>query len=331
MIIKILTYIIISFLLFLIISKISYNYNLLDKPNKRSVHIRPTAYTGGVALSLIFIFSIKIFNTIPTLDLILSMGFLIALVGFIDDKFTLNAGGKLSLQIFPIAYLVIIENLALNNIGDYNFFKLNLSSFSIPFTLISILLLVNSFNYFDGHDGTLTISTSSVLIILFFLISDENIRLFLITIFIPLLIFLLFNFSTFNLTKLFLGDSGSLLLGFVISFTLIFGALEKLVHPILLAFSISIFVYEFLSINIIRLINKKNIFLADKNHLHHVIFNYNKSLFKTNFFIFFLNIFLFTIGYISFLLIGSLASMVIFIIFFTIYFILRKKYFYHFN
>ena len=185
---------------------------------------------------------------------------------------------------------------------------------------------MNSFNYFDGIDGTLAISTIYVISILFFLIPDHNMRLFLIIIFIPLLIFLLFNFSVFNLPKLFLGDSGSLLLGFVISFTLIFVAKEKLVHPILLAFSISIFVYEFLSINIIRLKNKKNLFLANQDHLHHKLFKYNQSIFQTNLSIFILNIFLFLIGYISYLLIGPLASIIIFIILFNIYLILRNKY-----
>ena len=54
-----------------------------------------------------------------------------------DDKYNLNVGGKLSLQIIPILYLIIFENLFLTNLGEYNYFKLTLGAFSIPFTLIS--------------------------------------------------------------------------------------------------------------------------------------------------------------------------------------------------
>jgi len=260
------------------------------------------------------------------LNLILSIAFLIGIVGFVDDKYNLNVGSKLSLQVIPIIYLIIIENLSLNHMGNYNYFKLELNSFSVPFTLLAILFLINSFNYFDGLDGVLSFLTISTLGILFFLTPNENIKLFLIIILIPILIFLCFNFSIFKLPKLFLGDSGSLLLGFIIAFTLIYLSIQKIIHPILLAFSISIFVYEFLSVNLIRLKNKKNIFSAGQDHLHHLLFKNTKSIFKTNLFISLANIICFIIGYISFLLISPLASLILFIILFIIFFILRNMY-----
>ena len=327
MIINILIYSLISFLAFFSISKVSYNLNLIEIPNKRKIHLKATAYTGGIGLSLIYIFALFLFDfSSEKLNFILSTAFLIGIVGFVDDKYDLNAGGKLSLQIIPIIYLIILENLSLNSIGSYNYFKLELNSFSIPFTLIAILFLINSFNYFDGLDGVLSFSIISTLAILFFLIPNENIKLFLIIILIPILFFLCFNFSIFKLPKLFLGDSGSLLLGFVIAFTLIYLSIEKIVHPILLAFSVSIFAYEFLSINIIRLKNKKKIFDAGQDHLHHLLFKYTKSIFQTNLFISLANIILFIFGYTSFLLISPLASLILFIILFIIFFILRNKY-----
>ena len=111
-------------------------------------------------------------------------------------------------------------------------------------------------------------------------------------------------------------------------FSLIYSllAIENLSHPILLAFSVSIFVYEFISINLIRLKNKSNLFIAGQDHLHHQLFQYTNSIFQTNLFIFLANIILFMIGYISFLLINPMASLIFFIIFFIIYFILRNKY-----
>ena len=322
----IIVYSLVSFLILFSVSAISYKLNLLDIPNKRKMHLKPTAYTGGLALCFIYIFAIFLFN-FPSqkLNLILSIAFLIAVVGFIDDKYSLNVGGKLSLQIIPIIYLILLENFNLNQIGDYDYFNLELNSFSVPFTLLSVMFLINSFNYFDGLDGTLSFVTISVLGILFFLIPDEKTQLYLITILLPILIFLCFNFSIFKLPKLFFGDSGSLLLGFIISFTIIYLANQKIVHPILLAFSISIFVYEFLSINLIRIINKKKIFSAGVDHLHHILLKKNKSLFLTNFLISIMNIIFFIFGYLSFKFINPLTSLILFLVLFIIFFILRKK------
>ena len=323
----IIVYSLVSFLILFSVSAISYKLNLLDIPNKRKMHLKPTAYTGGLALCFIYVFAIFLFN-FPSqkLDLILSIAFLIGVVGFIDDKYSLNVGGKLSLQIIPIIYLILLENFNLNQIGDYDYFKLELNSFSVPFTLLSVMFLINSFNYFDGLDGTLSFVTISVLSILFFLIPNEKTQLFLITILLPILIFLCFNFSIFKLPKLFFGDSGSLLLGFIISFTVIYLANQKIVHPILLAFSISIFAYEFLSINLIRIINNKGIFRAGLDHLHHILLKKNKSLLLTNFLISTMNIIFFIFGYLSFKFINPLASLILFIFFFIIFFMIRKKF-----
>jgi len=320
-------YSLVSFLTLFSISKFSYNYKFLDVPNKRKIHSNPVAYTGGLALCCIYIFSIYLFDfSNQKLDLILSIAFLIGIVGFIDDKYDLNTGGKLSLQIFPIIYLILQESLTLNQIGDYDYFKVELGTFSIPFSLLCVIFLINAFNYFVGLDGTLSFSSVSVLCILIFLTLNNNTHLFLIIIMMPILIFLCFNFSIFNLPKLFLGDSGSLLLGFIISFTIIYLANQKVVHPILLAFSISIFAYEFLSINLIRIINNKGIFRAGLDHLHHILLKKNKSLLLTNFLISTMNIIFFIFGYLSFKFINPLASLILFIFFFIIFFIIRKKF-----
>ena len=148
---SILFYSILCFLLLLSIALISYKLNLVDLPNKRKIHSRPTAHTGGISISIIYIFAIPIFNIAgKDLNLILSIGFLIAVLGLIDDNYNLNVGGKLSLQIIPIFYLIVFESMGLTQIGDYNWFNLNLGTFSIPFTLICVLFLINSFKLYPA-------------------------------------------------------------------------------------------------------------------------------------------------------------------------------------
>jgi UDP-GlcNAc:undecaprenyl-phosphate GlcNAc-1-phosphate transferase len=323
----IIIYSILSLLLLFFSGKISYHIGLVDVPIKRKLHSKATVYTGGITISFILVLSILLLETYNNyFNIILSIAFLISIIGLIDDKFNLNVGGKLSLQIIPIFYLIVFENLIIHQLGDYVYFKLELGAFKLPFTLICILFLINSFNYFDGLDGTLSFSSITVLAILYFLNPDQSFRFYLITILIPLSIFLCFNFSIFKLPKMFLGDSGSLMLGFVISFILIYLANYTLIHPILLAWTVSIFVYEFLSINLIRLKNRANPFKAGKDHLHHILLNKTKSVFSTNFIIMSINIVFFTIGYFSLSLISPLASLIVFISLFIIFYIFRNKY-----
>ena len=194
--------------------------------------------------------------------------------------------------------------------------------------------MINAFNYFDGIDGNLGFTTISTLLILYFLImnqnhyliNEQNTQFFLIAITIPIIIFLLFNFSFLKFPKIFLGDSGSLLLGFIISFILIFFAKEKLIHPILLAWTVVIFVYEFLSINIIRLKNNQKLFKAGQDHLHHILLKKSKSILVTNFIISLSNIVLFIVGYFSYLFISQLISLMVFVTLFFVFLLIRYKF-----
>ncbi len=320
-------YSLLTFFILFLSAKFGYYFNLIDKPNKRKIHSRPTAYTGGIAISVILLLAIKFFDYSDNdLSIIISISFLVSCVGLIDDKYNLSVSNKLSLQIIPIFFLVVIKFLKIEDLGYYYYFHTDLGAFEIPFTLICVLFLINAFNYFDGLDGSLSIVSLSVLLILIFLIPKQNFQLFLLLIILPNLIFLLFNFSLFNLPKLFLGDSGSLLLGFLISFILIYLAKNNSTHPILLAWSVSIFVYEFLSINIIRLKNRQNLFAPGKDHLHHLLFNRTKSLTITNLILFVMNIIFFILGYLTFFILNPLASLILFIFIFVIFIIFRNKY-----
>ena len=101
----IIIYSLLSFLILFLCGKVSYKLNLLDHPNKRKVHSKATAYTGGFAISVILLFSIFLFTVSDkNLNIILSIAFLISIIGLIDDKYNLDVSSKLSLQIIPIFY-----------------------------------------------------------------------------------------------------------------------------------------------------------------------------------------------------------------------------------
>ncbi len=324
---NIIIYSLVSLIFFFLSAKISYRLNFVDYPNNRKIHSKATSYAGGISISLSLFFSILLFDVFNNIiNTMLLISFFVSLIGLVDDKFDLNPGVKISIQIIPILYLIIHQDLTLNKLGNYGYFAFNLEFFKIPLTLTCVLFLINSFNYFDGMDGTLSFTSISTLVILFFLIPNQSFHKFLIIILIPLVIFLFFNFSFFKLPKMFLGDSGSLTLGFIISFILIYAANKNFAHPILLAWTVAIFVYEFLSINFIRLKNNKKLFKPSQDHLHHVLFKITNSIFLTNFLIIFLNIILFTIGYLSFKIVNPFTSLILFISLFTFFLFFRNKY-----
>ena len=325
---KLLLYSLISLLLLLFFTALSYKLNLVDIPNKRKIHKKPIAFTGGIGLGFSYITLSFLYNFSNVgLSYIISISLLISIFGLIDDKFNISLSSKLSLQSLPILMIIFFDNQTLNTLGVYYNISINLNTFSVPITLLSVLFLINSANYFDGTDGSLVCTSMSTFLILFFLIDDVEIKKFIILIVIPMSIFLLFNFSLFGLPKLFLGDSGSWLIGLLISFLLINFANNYFIHPILLAWSISLLIYEFISINYLRLKSKTKIFKASKDHLHHVLFLKSKSILFTNLALMIFNLVLFFIGYSSYLFFNSAISLLFFIIFYLIYFGVRKKFY----
>ena len=100
----IIIYSLVAFFILFLSAKIGYSLNLIDKPNNRKIHTRPIAYTGGIAISIILLLAIKLFDVDKSLNLIISISFLISCIGLIDDKYNLKVGSKLSLQIVPIFF-----------------------------------------------------------------------------------------------------------------------------------------------------------------------------------------------------------------------------------
>ena len=318
---------VISLLFFLVIGKLSVKLNLLDKPNKRKIHKNPTPYTGGLVIALIFLLIVFISDfSEKNLNNLLIGSFTIAIFGLLDDKYSLNVGSKLILQLFPIVYLVFFSEILLENLGNYPFIgNLELGSFSFVFTILSVYFLINATNYLDGLDGIVAINFLISLLSLFLFKKNLNADFsnFIIFVSIPFFVFLIFNFSLFNFKKIFLGDSGSFLVGYTLSFIMILAFTKYEVDISLISWSLSFLVYEFLSVNILRIYRNKPVFKPSMDHIHHLIFKYNNSLIKTNIFIVSIQLILIFFGYIIFRLFGDNVSAIIFILFFPIFLILR--------
>ncbi len=319
---NIITFIIISVIGLYVTNIISKKFNLFDYPNKKKIHLIKTPNIGGLAIILLIILSFSIYNYSNEILTIFSLSIVVIVIGFVDDLLNFRAITKLLLIAIPVT-LFVYNVSDVQSLGSFLTYDLNLGNFSFIFAFMCMLLLINATNYIDGLDGLLSL----LAIISFFGIislipkSDWN---SLIPILCFLSIFLFFNLGI--LPKQFLGDSGSLCLGFLLSsFSIYYTQVLEYINPTIIIWFLAFYVFEFLTINIIRVRKNKSIFKKDLNFIFNVL---NKKINKIN------TLIICSLIQIFFLINGILlnyfelfnVSLIIFIIYFLVYLILRIKY-----
>ena len=142
-------------LIFLSIFFISKKLEFYDKPNKRKIHSSKILNTGGVIIYIFYLILVNFFEFNHNIELIISIGFFVCIIGFIDDRINLNPSIKIIFILIPSVYL-IYNGISLNDLGSYEHIGiLNLGKFQIPFLILASGLLINATNYIDGIDGLL--------------------------------------------------------------------------------------------------------------------------------------------------------------------------------
>lgn len=320
------------FLTFVLI-KLSYSVKLLDYPNKRKLHKNATPLIGGISISVVYVTIVFTTNfEYELLNYIFSYSLIISLLGLLDDKYHCKPLEKLILQSIPI-FILISKGLYLTDIGNYNFFgKINLGSYSEIFTFFCCLLIVNAFNYTDGVDGLL--SSLFVNIILTFslyclILNEFQMAKHLLYFVIPVFIFIFFNLSIFNLPKIFLGDSGSLMLGYIVGFLMIFLYIKLKIPVTLLIWPIALILFDFLSTNLIRIIKKKKVFAPSNDHLHNQLMKkLNLSKIKLNIAVNLMTTFFTLFGYMIFYFFNPLFSIIFYVLSFIFFIKIKLRYLY---
>lgn len=266
------------------------NKGVLDKINIRSSHNSIATRSGGISVFISIIFFSIYFYLIEyeifDFSLLVPLSILV-LIGLYDDFNSIGYKLKFLFQI--IAAKIIIDNgLIIDNLhGVLGIYEIN-RAFAHLLTMFIIVGIINSINFIDGLDGL------AISIVLFFLASFE---FFIYTvspfknlsILLAISLFILYFFNYKKNNKIFLGDSGSLFLGGIVSIYVIYILSNQYIikeeydlHKIL--FIISILFYPFIDIVrifFIRIIKNKSPFMPDKNHIHHKINDYLDSHIKS--------------------------------------------------
>lgn len=251
--------------------------NLFDLPKKEAIHTKKVPLVGGVIIYLLiitfFIFSNLLdFSTNNKILISLTLFFFL---GLLDDKYNLSPWNRLLMSTLFLFFLIkfnIVTQISLLHIQNIGY--INLEYLSIFFTILCILLLINAMNMIDGINGQ-----SGILFLYFFLYLFYNSKF--IDYEILIFIFILTIFIIFNLKeKIFAGSSGIYVLTILCSDYLIKAFENKKI-----LYSEEIFILlilpgiDMLRLFITRIINKKNPFTKDNNHIHHILLKQcNKSV-----------------------------------------------------
>lgn len=263
-------------LLFPMVKWISYHVGALDYPNERKVHKKPMPVMGGLMIYLGFLFGYMLFAPQSTQMLaILISSFIVVITGILDVIKPLRAREKLVGQVVAALIIVFYGKILLNDISFFGYY-FDFGWLAYPITIVFIVAVMNCINLIDGLDGLadgismIFFITIGVLAFIMHNLGSLEITIAFIMIG-ACLGFLIFNF---NPAKIFMGEIGSMFLGFMIAVVCLLGfkavTLTSLVVPMLI---LAIPILDTLFAILRRIIHHKPIYEADRQHLHHQLLN----------------------------------------------------------
>ncbi len=261
-----------SVLLTPLVKKIAIKIGATDQPNQRKVHTKVMPRLGGFAIYVSSMIGFYLLQPdqqymVP----LLAAGTIIVATGVFDDIFEISPKVKLLGQVIA-AGIMIHGGVVVHFINLPFDIRLDLGYLSIPITLIWIIGVTNAINLIDGLDG-LAAGVSSIVLITISTMAIVNGNAFVMAVGFAVLGstigFLVYNFHP---AKIFMGDTGSLYLGFIISVISLLGfknitLFSLLVPVIILGVPISDTIFAIVR----RIVNKKPLSAPDKSHLHHCL------------------------------------------------------------
>lgn len=268
---------IISAILVPLIRKLAIKVGAIDKPNKRRINRKPMPTMGGLGIFLAFNFSnfFLLRAQFPQQQLfsLFLAECIIIITGVIDDIYEIKPYQKVIGILLASLVVYYIAGVKMTSITIPFVGLIQLKWLSMPITLIWILAITNAINLLDGLDGLATgvsiiaLTTSAVTGFFFLTVTSTFVPIMMLTLVAALIGFLPYNFHP---ASIFLGDTGALFIGFMISVFSLYGLKNatfiSIIIPIcILGVPITDTVYAILR----RMLNKKPIFQPDKHHLHH--------------------------------------------------------------
>ncbi|GGE85030.1 glycosyltransferase family 4 protein [Priestia taiwanensis] len=263
------------------VRKLAFKIGATDRPNHRKVHQTIMPRLGGLAIYISFM--IGSFMIYPDIDNkylapLLAASSIIVLTGVIDDMYGISPKVKLSGQFIAAFIVVFFGGISVETINIPFGGEIEFGYLSMPLAIIWIIGITNAINLIDGLDG-LAAGVSAIVVLsisgVAWMMGDIFVFSICLILLGSILGFLPYNF---NPAKIFMGDTGSLFLGFMIAVLSLLGfksmtVISLIVPVIILGVPISDTLFAIIR----RLVNKQPVFSPDKSHLHHCLLNLGYS------------------------------------------------------
>lgn len=261
-----------------LIGKLAVKLGITDKPNQRKVHQKNMPLIGGVAIYISFL--VGYFILMPTPEAndmkepwgIIIGSLIIVITGILDDKYELSPKLKLLGQLIAAIVVVVWGGVEITFINLPFGGEIYFGFFSIPLTIFWIVAVTNAINLIDGLDG-LAAGVSSIALItisgMAIIMADPFVAILGGILLASTLGFLIYNFHP---AKIFMGDTGALFLGYMISVLSLLGFknvtfISLIIPVIILGVPLSDTFFAIIR----RILNKQPFSMADKSHLHHCL------------------------------------------------------------
>lgn len=274
---------IITFLAIPVVLQIADQKKLYDIPDERKVHTHAVASLGGVGIFggflLASLLSIQGYLN-PEFQYFFAAALVIFFLGLKDDLIVLSASKKFIGQVIAASILIHMGDIRLDSMHGLFGFETLPETFSLVLTYFTIIVVINSFNLIDGVDGlAASLGTLTMLIFgtYFFMIGYEAYALLAYSLAGSLIAFLIFNHHP---AKIFMGDSGSLMIGLINAILVIkfinVASDASVVVPIQSAAAVGVSILiipllDTLRVFGIRMFNGRSPFTPDRNHIHHLL------------------------------------------------------------
>jgi UDP-GlcNAc:undecaprenyl-phosphate GlcNAc-1-phosphate transferase len=270
------------FLAALVITRVSVTagcrFRLVDHPDTRKHHNGAVPLTGGIAVFVTLLFGTFVLSIAPYTYPMLAIACLVFVVGVFDDIRHINATARLLLQFGSGALLATYGGIAITNVGNLLAMgDIPLLLLAVPLSALSVAGLSNAYNMIDGIDGLAASTIGLPLLVLYLLAlqAGHPMANSLLLLLLPLAVFLLFNLGPNNrpLPKIFLGDGGSVTLGFLVTASLVYFSQgdQALIQPVTALWLVTVPLMDMLSTMLLRAKRGLKLMEADRSHLHHTL------------------------------------------------------------
>lgn len=279
------------------IIQVAHKKRLLDEPNTRTVHEMLTPRLGGLAIFAGFISALTIFGGVDYgIQNLLAGCVLIFFVGLKDDIVSVSAFKKFLVQLLGTCIIILMADVRITSFqGILGIYELN-DKFSYAFTFVLVVGLTNAYNLIDGLDGLAgsIILVACMVFGTYFSMSGESSGYFLYGFVAFSLVGGVLGFLRYNFykAKIFMGDTGSLVCGFIVSVLAIqFIEMKPVSNSASVAVATLIIpILDTSRVFLLRIMMGRSPFSPDKNHIHHRLIDIGFSQIATVFILIVINL-----------------------------------------